>query len=721
MSHILDDIRERRKAGTGQALTIMDMVLLSDTETKYSLLSTASHYLNDPEVIKRWIAAIEAETDTKLRADMLYRLACCGLQAIPDKVHFIGLLSDMLQQDEARDIILPLLGKFSVMEKAARQRLRSFYQEQDNADTARLILSWLLIPFDADEEDLVFYNSILPAIDTTDKYFVLNRLLLQDGLTGESITQLLSASEPAAIKDMVLRYCSDRSLVPEEALCALVRTDSSPDIRRGGIQLLAVHGIRSVQVTDTILHAYRQDPDATVKTAALRVFEYSMSLTPDIIHYLCEALLAEKEAAAATQLLYLLAPYTEKNATLTDALWQLLDTNLPIGVAVSIYHILGRMVPYRLPLFEKFQAAYEREQHDQCKAAILGAIAQAVSFGDELNNFYLKALDAPSPQIREWAVRGLLLLPLARSNTPVLAAAAPALLHPELPHQLRLLLAKKISCIPVLPSAAVQVFSKITDQGADDALGAVCNRVQEKAVSQSGGEHINWEQWLHKADVTHDLEGIFPNIWLFFQDNPQMAHRILWACINPAGSGGLYQQSLSDIDILSFLAVNMGVDDDMCRYALNQLLHTDLGNESKFKAYLLIIKGNTSCDELREGLWRLLETRGRYINMIQLDEVLKMIWKDKLEEEFRQRMLQSGNPAGIIPYLKYLSVNCTWPPAPQLLQVVVQAPGMQEDADCKQLFREACRNCIVDAEELLRTAAPQASAPIVEEGPGFAD
>ncbi|NML40251.1 hypothetical protein HHL17_23830 [Chitinophaga sp. G-6-1-13] len=719
LSQTIATIRERRNAGTEQALLMLDMVPLSDTDNKYSLLSTAAHYLHDPAVISKWMELIAAETDTQLKADMLQRLAATGLQQIPDKQGFADLLAASLQQDESRDIILPLLGRFSLTYPPARERLIAFYQQQHNADVNRQILSWLLIPVQATEADLAFYRSLLDSTDTDDKLLLLNRLLLRDQLGPEQIAQQLQPATPDVIKEMVLRFCFDRSAVPEAALCTLVRSDKNPQIRKWSIQLLAVHGVSHNDVLDTLLHALREDPDPAVRQAAMFVFAYSLTLTPTTIEHLALCLQTEKHIQVALQLLQLLAPYTEKNEALTAALWQLLDRDIAVDLAAAIYDILGRQVPVKPALLDKFMVAYEKEQHDACKAIILKAITSAMNTGESWNRFYLRALEAPSAAIRSWAVQAMLYIPLTPDNISTIAAAAPVLLHPEIPHQQRQLLARKISCIPQLPATAVQVFSKLADHSNDQELQRLATKVQEKAISHNGGAQINWEQWLHKADVTHDLDGIFPHIWLFYDDNPQMADKILFAAINPANSNSLYQSSVTDIEILNFLSMKTGINDEMSRYALNQLLHTDLGNESKFKWYLLVLKSNPANAELREGLWQLLEKRGRYINMIQLDELLRIIWKDQLETVFRQHLLQQTTAAGAVPYLQYLEANNTWEPMPVLLKAAAQLPGMLQDSSFKEALQRTCRAAGLDVDDLLRSAAPPA-APEAD-GPGFAD
>lgn len=720
MSSLLDEIKTRRTANTEQSLMMLDMVSLSDTDTKYSLLASAGHYLQDPAIMEKWMNLLAGETDTRLKADMLYRLAAGGLQAIPNKNYFIELLAGMLQQDESRDIILPLLGRFSITDTYAREKLRSFYTQQTNADTSRQILSWLLIRVDADEADIAFYTALIDKVDETDKLVLVNRLLLQDRLATDSIEKLLQPEEPAAIKEMVLRYCVDRSIVFEAALCKLIRADKSPLLRKWSIQLLAVNGIRETSVTDTILHTLKLDPDPAVRQAALNIFEYSISLTPANIDYLCACLLTEKDMAAAGQLLQLLAPYTERNESLTNALLGLLDQEIQATLAVQLYDILGRQVPVRYPLFEKFISAYEKEQRDDCKAAILKSITTAVTFGDELNAFYAKALEAPSTAIKEWAIRGFLLIPLTAENTAVVAAAAPVLLHQELNTQLRALLAKKISCIPKLPAATVQIFLRLADHETNDQIRHICTQVQEQAIAQSGGENINWEQWLHKVSVEHNLSGIFPHLWLFYNDNPQMANRILVAALDPNSSGSLYQESLSDVEILRFLAANAGLDDQLSRYILHQLLHTDLGNESKFKHYLLVLKSNPTTPELKDGLWMLLEKRSRYIPLIQLDELMRMIWGADLEAAFRQRLLRQTTVAGVLPYMAYLAANNTWEPAFDLLKAALQITGNSSEHDFQDILKTACRNGGWDMETLLRTATPAATSTD-DDGPGFAD
>jgi hypothetical protein len=706
----MSKIKERSNANTGQTLMMLDMVPLSDTATKYSLLSSASYYLNDSRVIEKWIDLIAVETDTKLKAEMLQKLS---LQQIPDKTRFIELLSSALQQDESRDIILPMLGRFSITDYHARQTLISFYKQQGNADTSRLILSWLLIPVIASPEDLVFYAEILDKTDEADKLLIANRLLLQDQLSIQQVEKLLSPAEPLSVKEMVLGFCFDRSIVPEAALEKLMLSDKHPHIRIWCIQLLAVHGIRTVGLTQNILHVLTKDPDAAVRQAALKVFEYSLSLSPGIIQFLHEHLAAEKDITIALQLLHLLEPYAAKSELFVD----LLDKELKTVIAVRIYEILGKLIPQRFELFEKFITAYEQEQHEDCKAAILRAITAAVTFGNELNDFYLKALNASAVVIKEWGIQGILQIPLTKENTAVVEAAAPVLLQVGLNRELRSLLAKKISCIPQLSSATVQLFIRLIDHETDARIKDICTTIQENAIANEGGDNINWEQWLHKADVEHDLSGIFPHIWMYYADNPSMAKSILWSAMNPANSNALYAEGVSDVEILRFLSVHAGMDDDLSNYALNKLLNADLGYESRFGQYLLVLKSNPAYEGLKEGLWILLEKRSRYIHLILLDQINTIIWGNELEAVFRKRLQQQNTAAGIIPYLSYLTVNCTWSPVPELLKSIVQLPFVREDREATAAFKDACRKCGLDVEELFRIHAQQPA----DDSPGFAD
>jgi len=708
MSKITDEIRERRAAHTSQTLMMLDMVPLSDTDTKYSLLSAATRYLHDPAIAEKWLSLIATETDTTLKADMIRQLAGTGLRQLNNTTELINIMIASLAQDESRDLILPILGRLSVTNQTARQHLIQFYKQQENADTSRLILSWLLIPVDASAEDIAFYKEIMHQADETDKLVIVNRLLLQDTLDQATIAALLKPEEPIAIKEMVLRFCFDRSFVPVTALITLLKTDTTPFIRIWCIQLLAVHGIDSTELTDTILHAYTQDPDQDVKQAALRVFEYSLKLIPAIIEHLC----AQLAIAHDLQLLYLLAPYTAKNEILVNALLELSTQNIRADLAVAIYNILGKLIAQRPALFERFVQAYEKEQKEECRTAILQAITSFTPNDDSLNSFYSKALQAPSPAIKEAGMKGILLIPLTKANTEVVETAAPVLLHTQLNRELRRLLAKKISMIPQLSPATVQVFSQLADHETDQTIKEICTQVQETAISQAGSSNINWEQWLHKADVEHNFSGIFPHIWMYYGENREIANRILWAALTPGNSSGLYQEGVSDLEILRFLAINKGMDDNLSRYALTQLLTTDLGNESKFNHYLLALKGNPGFPELKEGLWQLLEKRGRYINLILLDEVLQ-----PTEAEFRQQIDKQQTPAGIQPYISYLDKNCSWGPVPGLLQAIMAKPFVPQDNDAMRAMKDACRNACMDADALLRSVAPATN----DDGPGFAD
>jgi hypothetical protein len=369
---------------------------------------------------------------------------------------------------------------------------------------------------------------------------------------------------------------------------------------------------------------------------------------------------------------------------------------------------------------EKFIAAYEQEQRDDAKAIILKALSYTMGDRHEL---YLRSLRSPAAGIREWAIQGLLMIPLTRENVSILVQAAPALLQPELRLELRRQLARKLSVIPNLPAETVAVFARLNDHERDnDKLGSA-TLAQEKAIAHSGAASIDWEQWLHKADVTNDLNGIFPHIWFYFSENPNMAKQVLYACINPANGNSLYSQNISEADILEFMIANFGIDEQLISFAISRLLQADLRSNGMLYHYLLIIKTNPSAPELKPALWQLLELRGYRsgLNLIQLDELLHIIWGTDLENEFKQRIAAQQTVNGLLPYLQYISVNNTWQVAPAVLKNVLEHhAALLDDSSFSSMFKEACRNVGVDADRLIRTTVPPPTQK-AEEGPGFAD
>ena len=717
---ITEAIKARRSSNREQALMLLDTVPLNDTENKYNLLASAAHYLNDPEVLNKWIGIAVTETDTRLRADMLYRITGSNLQAIPDPTAFMQLLVSVLQQDEGRDTVLWLLGKLSLSFPAAKQPLIAFYQQHNNADTRRLILAWLLIPKTTDETDLAFFNSILQETDSDEKRWVIARLLLHDKLSVDQITQLLQPMTPPAIKELVLRYCIDRSIVPEVPLSVILRIDPEPRFRHWAILLLAVHGVKSVAVLDAIMYALKNDQDARVREAALHVFGYSLTITPETAGYLNYCISSETNTQLALQLLQFLAPYTVQSPELADMLYYPLQQNLHAEITRSIYDILGRLVPTNPAMQEKFIQAYEQEQRDDAKAIILKALSHTMGDRHEL---YLRSLRSPAAGIREWAIQGLLMIPLTRENVPIVIQAAPALLQPELRLELRRQLARKLSVIPNLPAETVAVFARLNDHERDGDILRSATLAQEKAISHSGAAGIDWEQWLHKADVSHDLNGIFPHIWFYFQENPDMAKQVLYACMNPANDNALYAQNISEADILEFMICNFGIDETLIQYALHRLLQADLRYNGMLYHYLLIIKTYPLVPELQPALWQLLELRGyrNGLNLIQLEELLRIIYGADLENQFKQRIAAQQTVNGMMPYLQYISVNNNWRAAPAVLKSVLEHhAAMLDDNSFANMFKEACRNAGVDVDRLIRTTIPPPTKQ-AEEGPGFAD
>jgi hypothetical protein len=651
---------------------------------------------------------------------MLYRITGSNLQAVPDPAAFMQMLVSVLQQDEGRDTVLLLLGKLSLSFPAAKQPLIAFYQQHNHADTRRQIMNWLLIPKTTDETDLAFFNSILQETDSEEKRLVIGRLLLHDKLTIDQITQLLQPMTPPAVKELVLRYCIDRSIVPEMPLSVILRIDPEPRFRHWAILLLSVHGVKTVAVLDAIMYALKNDQEARVREAALHVFGYSLSLTPETVAYLNYCLSSETDTQLALRLLQFLAPSTSQSPELADTLFYLLQQNLHASVALSIYDILGRLVPNNPAMQEKFIMAYEQEQRDDAKAIILKALSNTMGDRHEL---YLKSLRSPAAGIREWAIRGLLMIPLTRENVPIVIQAAPALLQPELRLELRRQLARKLSVIPNLPAETVAIFARLNDHERDGDILRSATQAQEKAISHSGAASIDWEQWLHKADVSHDLNGIFPHIWFYFHENPDMAKQVLYACMNPANSNALYAQNISEADILEFMIANFGIDEHLINYAISRLLQADLRSNGMLYHYLLIIKTCPLVPELQPALWQLLELRGyrNGLNLIQLEELLRIIYGADLENQFKQRIAAQQTVNGMLPYLQYISVNNNWQAAPAVLKSVLEHhAAMLDDNSFNNLFKEACRNVGVDIDKLIRTTVPPPTQQ-AEEGPGFAD
>ena len=88
------------------------------------------------------------------------------------------------------------------------------------------------------------------------------------------------------------------------------------------------------------------------------------------------------------------------------------------------------------------------------------------------------------------------------------------------------------------------------------------------------GNEIDWDYWLHRVDVEHDVTGIFPEIYAQWEAQPQKALAILkikpripdcWQC-----GPKLYQSNVSVEQIIQFLLAQQAVDDDIRRYALEE-------------------------------------------------------------------------------------------------------------------------------------------------------
>ena len=710
MEHV-QAIRERREKSVQRALTTLELYASGDAENSAALLTMSAKSGGDARVAARWIELLAAETGQGRRQALLRELAKLDFRQIPNSAACIAQLLSCLGQPDAREWALYCLTRIAPQNPQLVAPLIDAYRAQRDDRVAQRILAMLLTIGDLPDPLIAFFVSVLDAVNADTKTVLVQRLLERDALPPARLEKLLVASEPALIKVLVLDHAVDRSIRLDAAATEILRHDPDSACRTAAVWALTETGAPPAAALDALLHAAGNDPDDRVRTFAINAFEHTLAKTPAVIRALLDALPRETSPARVSLILKLLAPHLQRAPEIVPALSTLLEQNLQTELALEIYTLLGTLAPWNSDVREFLIAACAREKEDRIKAAILKPLSQLNASDPQLTALFADALKLPEPEIQTWGLQGMLLLSATPQHVPFIVQGVDALLSPDIPLRLRVALAQKFAALPEKPAALLERLKFTAEHAREVELQRVCEEIINAAAADAvdtAAVAVDWDGWIHRAEVEHRGDGIFPALYEHFDANQTAARRVLKALLNPQCSDnlyGLYGYDVNEGTILGFLERKDAVDDDVSRFCIGRTLNQNAGTPN---AYLQTLLANPGYPGLSDGFWQIFEKR-----LDASPALLRTLLIAAHGDEetaiaaFSARMkMRSGG--ALKPYLRLLLENLGWPPARTLLVSLAERSDLT--VELRQPLADALKKIGV------KTAPNQRPA-----GPGFAD
>ncbi len=713
-------IRARRERAVQRSLAVLETYDASDDATRGTFLKVAAKAFPDSRVAQRWIALLAAESDPGQRERLLKRLAELDFRQVPPDSDCVAHLMSCLEQPDAREVgAVLLVAPWRQRDPQLVAPLIAAYRSQRDAQFARNILAALMRLGNPAPEVLEFFVSVLDEVGTTIKINLVKRLLEQDALKPEALEKLLAPTEPSLIKQLVLDHLVDRSLQCDNAAAELLRRDPDPACRYAAAWALTESGAPSADVLDALLKAAGSDVDERVREFAIASFEHTLAKSPAVIQALLEALRQETSLPRASLILHLLAPHIHREAQIVSALTALLENNCRTDLALQIYPLLGVLARTNESLRAWLIDAFVREKEDRLKAAILRPLSKIHSDDPRISALCVDALKLPEPEIQQWGVQGVLLLPLTPEHFAALYEAATLLLSPNIPLDLRVRLAHKIALLPAKPAPLMSRLKETASQSRDTQIRQICDEICNNAVSDKSGASsdddpgIDWKDWLHRAEIEHRADGIFPAILEHYDDAPDDARRVLKALLNPQCSNSLYSSygyDFGESHILALLDRKNAIDDDVSRFCIGRVLMQDGGSPDGFLQYLI---ANPSYAALKESLWPILEKR-QDANAALMRQLLVIAHgdEDAAAQALTARIRAIRGTEALGPYIRLLAANLAWPPSRELLLTLSQHADLTGDA--RVTVAAALKRLGVQAQN-------QSGPPAQKQEPGFAD
>jgi hypothetical protein len=710
-------IRDRRERSVQRALTMLQLYAASDAPTRQTLLNVSSACAADERVAGRWIELLATETDQGMRQSLLRALAELDFRQIPRGADCVAQLLTCLQQPDAREWALYCLNRIAAQNPQIVAPLIEAWRAQRDDRVARRILAMFIGIGDLPDPLIAFFLSILNEVDQTTKTALVGRLLERDALSPEQLEKLLAPTEPSQIKVMVLDHLVDRSLRLDERAAEILRRDSDAPCRYAAVWALTETGAPAPDAFEALLQAAQSDPDPRVREFAIASFEYALAKTPAVIASFLESLGRETSVPRVSLLLRLLTPHLQRTPEIAPALLKLLEQNVQTDVALEIYTLLGVLAPWNPAVLEGLIAACSREHEDRIKAAILKPLSLLNSRDPRLIALYSDAVTLPEPGIQQWGLQGILLLAATPENAELLAKGAQLLLSPDIDPRLRLALAQKLSVLPDKPPALLERLAYVAENTRDIELKRICEAVSNKAASDATSPsdvRIDWEAWIHRAEIEHRGDGIFPAMYERFDESPAQARRVLKALLNPQCSDnlyGLYGYDVNEGTILAYLDRKDAVDDDVSRFCVGRILTQDAGTPN---GYLQTLLANPRYGGLKDAFWQILEKRidpGAAL----LRTLLVVAYGDEdAAAAALAAHMQTRTSDALRPYLRLLNENLGWFPVRAMMAGLANRKDLT--AEQRQLVSDALKKF-----GIAEAPNPSRPAPQPPRSAGFAD
>jgi len=709
MSDLLGGIRDRRQAYTAQALALLSAVPGADLGTKRSLLSMASRSLGDAAVLTRWVELAGTETDTELKAEMVTRVARSDHRQVADMAGYLGLMASCLEDPSVRMVALSSLSDLAVAHPEALQALQRAYDNQPLAEARRRILVAVCQVYRLSEPLAQFLAAQVDHCDASVRSLVVDRLLRANAASPETLSGWLVPAQPEPVKLRALAYLLDRSLPMEQALIDLLASDEAPATRTLAVRCLATRSARSPGVVAALLDVARDDPDDATRAEAVEALRACADPSSEVLASLVASLPQEKDSRTMDLVLSVLFPFAATVAPVRQALVDLAGENVRPELAARLFDVLGQLLRWSPELLPFFLASYERAGNDQSRAAVLEALARYPGTDERLTQLYQQALASPSPSTRQWGALGLLMVPMAQDQVPVVTAGTVVLADGAIDLGLRRALARKIACVPAPPADLRSALADLAAHAGDDEIRDICRRALARRPAADTAAQADLDRWYRQVDVDEDVTGIFPEVFARYDTDPHLGAEILKTCVlNPRFADKLYNvcPQVNDMVIMQFLASRGALDDDLCRYCAEHVV-----GSAGPSAYLGLLRYRPDFPGLEDLVWRAVE-EATYPSALNHNLLLGVLvvacgGDGAAVQAIGQRLAGLASPGAAARYMGWLDDVHLWPPAEGILAEVLGSGRLIDDAN-----HQALQGAIADL-------FPQYQAEA--QGPGLAE
>jgi hypothetical protein len=724
---LIEQVRARGKASEESALAMLQLYPLSPIEDRRRLLDLAARGLPARAVVGALIELAAAEEDDELRERLLALLFFVDAREVPDLAAWVSLLSRCLQQERVRARAAACLGRIVAGSAAAQEALIAATRAARDRVQQRALLAALCALQVPPPAVRSLFVELLDAVDEDAKAALLARILATGPLPAATLARLLVPTEPVQVKLLALQHAISLPSAGEDAaaidaaLASVLAKEPEPICRARAAQALAARGTQAAAAPAALLQALRADPDAGVRKAAALAFQHSLARTPQALAALAAALASERTRDGLALVLTLISSHAGQSPEVRSALIQLLQQGLRADAAVLVYQALGRLAQTDPSLAATVRAALVSEQDDRVRRALLEAILREPDAEGRHLPLYLAALRSSDAALRTLGVRGLLRVPLEPQQCEGLGAAVDALADARIDRWARAPLAQKLARLTAAdPQRALAPrFKKVAPQIEDAEVRAACEEAADRAAAAQGAANVDWAEWFQRADVEGRTDGIFPGLFVHFDEDPEQARRVLRACLNPPAAGTLYNTYRGQIreeTLVAFLHERGLVDDDLSRWCLSQLLDPTQHGGGAF--YLNVLRSNPRFPSLREDVWRLLEAR-KDAPPVLLRELIRAAYDtdEAAGAELSRRVQQPGSAAQALPWLRFLLGNAVWPAAQAAFAALPLQAAPYQEPEARELVEQITKAM---ARELPKAAAEPQPQP-QGNTPGLAD